>query len=73
MAKSHNMFKLRVLQTAQQLAEAFLDILKGGYGKLFAAFSNAGPRLKRTDKAYGDMEEKYEAFLEYPSANMLEE
>eukprot|EP00975_Prorocentrum_lima_P052257 10947053-Prorocentrum_lima.AAC.1 len=57
LAKTRNKFKLRVLQRAQQLADTFLDILKEGDGKLFNAFSDAGTRLDRTDRAYDDVEE----------------
>eukprot|EP00975_Prorocentrum_lima_P031235 6557088-Prorocentrum_lima.AAC.1 len=55
-ARTQRMHKVRVLRRAQQLAEAFIDLLREGDGKLLSAFASAGMRLHLTNKAYDEMD-----------------
>eukprot|EP00975_Prorocentrum_lima_P041738 8770142-Prorocentrum_lima.AAC.1 len=55
-ARTQKKHKLRAPQRAQQLAEAFAELLQEGEGQLFKAFSLAGTRLDMTNKAYDEMD-----------------
>eukprot|EP00975_Prorocentrum_lima_P011133 2364562-Prorocentrum_lima.AAC.1 len=45
-----------VLHRAQQLAEAFIDLLKEEDGQFLKVFSAAGMRLDLTNKAYDELD-----------------
>eukprot|EP00975_Prorocentrum_lima_P058502 12271586-Prorocentrum_lima.AAC.1 len=72
-SRTQKTHKLRVLQRAHQLAEAFVDLLKEEDGRCLEAFASAGMRLELTNKAYDDVDVKYGIFMDNPSQQNLDE
>eukprot|EP00975_Prorocentrum_lima_P055314 11600931-Prorocentrum_lima.AAC.1 len=54
--RTKNKHKWKVLQRAQLLAEAFIDLLEEEDGKFLKVFAAAGWRLDLTNKAYDELD-----------------
>eukprot|EP00975_Prorocentrum_lima_P049188 10294351-Prorocentrum_lima.AAC.1 len=66
-SKTQKKHKMRVLQRAQHLAEAFIDLLREEDCKFLKVFAAAGWRMDLTNKAYEEFDVKYNIFLNDPS------
>eukprot|EP00975_Prorocentrum_lima_P047372 9904518-Prorocentrum_lima.AAC.1 len=66
-SKAQKKHKMRVLQRAQQLAEAFIDLLRGEDCKFLKVFAVAGWRMDLTNNAYDELDVKYSDFMNDPS------